>query len=237
MSRLTRTLDQLLYPGVDGHWDDQLFRERILRHIKPDSVVLDVGAGAGIVAEMNLRGMVKRVCGVDPDPRVAQNPYLDDAKLGTGEAIPYPDATFDVVFADNVLEHLPDPVAVLREVHRVLKPGGAFLAKTPNSWHYMPLIARLTPHSFHRFVNRIRGRAEVDTFPTQYRANSKSVVTRLASQTGFDPVSIERIEGRPEYLRISAPTYLIGWLYEKLVNASSLFERFRILLVICLRKR
>lgn len=236
MSQLTRFLDQRLYPNVTGHWDDELFRERLLRHIRPEHVVLDLGAGAGIVGEMNLRGHVHQICGVDPDPRVVDNPYLDDARIGTGENIPYADSSFDVVFADNVFEHLPDPERVLLEVHRVLRPGGVLLAKTPNAWHYMPLIARLTPHSFHRFVNRLRGRAEVDTFPTKYRANSAPVIRRLAAGSGFDPISIERIEGRPEYLRMTAPTYLIGWAYERLVNATSLLEPFRILLVIALRK-
>ncbi|MEI2780661.1 MAG: hypothetical protein V9H25_05130 [Candidatus Competibacter sp.] len=45
--------------------------------------------------------------------------------------------------------------SVFREVARVLKRGGVFLFKTPNKTHYMPTIARLTPHRFHQFVNRI----------------------------------------------------------------------------------
>lgn len=237
MSRTTDFLDQRLYPGVSNHWDDELFRARILARIKPEHDVLDLGAGAGIVSQMNFRGKVKRICGVDPDPRVLENPYLDDAKIGTGESIPYPDASFDIVFADNVLEHLPEPQTVFLEVARVLRPGGIFLAKTPNSWHYMPLIARLTPHGFHRFVNRLRGRAEVDTFPTKYRANSRPMVLNLAAQTGFESDSIERIEGRPEYLRIATVTYLVGWLYERMVNSIGALEPFRILLVIALRKK
>jgi ubiquinone/menaquinone biosynthesis C-methylase UbiE len=236
MTGLNAFLDDKLYPGVDGHWDDQLFRECILRFVGPDSQVLDIGAGAGIVSEMNFKDVAKRVAGVDPDERVVDNPYLHDAHIGTGEKLPFDDETFDVAFADNVMEHLENPQKVFREINRVLKPGGVFLGKTPNAWHYMPLIARTTPHWFHRIVNKARGRAVVDTFPTRYRANTPSAVRKLAAATGFKPISIERFEGRPEYLRITPPTYLVGWGYEKLVNSTRLLSPFRILLIVALRK-
>lgn len=123
-----------------------------------------------------------------------------------------------------------------REVARVLKPGGVLLFKTPNKWHYMPTIARMTPHGFHQFVNRLRGRAEVDTFPTRYRTNTKGDVQRLAAAAGFTVESVELIEGRPEYLRMTWPTYLVGSLYERIVNATNYLAPFRILLVGTLRK-
>ncbi|MEY6432341.1 hypothetical protein ABC977_07975 [Thioalkalicoccus limnaeus] len=100
----------------------------------------------------------------------------------------------------------------------------------------MPLIARLTPHGFHRWVVRGRGRAGDDVFPTRYQANSPADIRQLASGAGFDVVRLELIEGRPEYLRFSAPTYLLGWLYERLVNRLSGLARFRVLLVVALRK-
>ena len=151
---LREKLDRALYPSYARNWDDQLFRERILQRLTPTAVILDLGAGAGIVQQMNFRGLAARVCGVDLDPRVIDNPMLDEGKIADAGGIPYPDATFDLVFADNVLEHLPDPLAVFRDIARVLKPGGVFLFKTPNKTHYMPTIARLTPHRFHQFVNR-----------------------------------------------------------------------------------
>lgn len=236
MSRLTQWMDRRWYPGQERNWDDRLFRERILAQLHPGCEVLDVGAGAGIVEAMDFRGKAARVCGVDPDPRVENNPFLDEGRVAYAERIPYPDASFDLAFADNVLEHLPDPVAVFTEIARVLKPGGRFLAKTPNRRHYMPTIARLTPHAFHQFVNRLRGRAVVDTFPTLYRANLPAHVARIAARAGLQVESIELHEGRPEYLRMTAPTYAFGWLYERLVNAVPGLQGFRILMIIRLRK-
>ncbi len=236
MSGLTSWLDRRLYPHHARNWDDQLFRERIVSYLRPSSTVLDVGAGAGIVPEMNFRGQVARMCGVDLDPRVLANPMLDEGRTADAGRIPYDDNTFDVAFADNVMEHLANPLEVVREINRVLKPGGVLLFKTPNKSHYMPTIARFTPHSFHRFINKLRGRAEVDTFPTLYRANTASTVTQLAAQAGFRVERISRIEGRPEYMRITPITYFFGFLYERIVNTTDLLAMFRILLIAELRK-
>lgn len=236
MVSLVARLDRLLYPDYSRNWDDALLRARILQHITPQSEVLDIGAGAGAVRQMNFRGLVSRVCGVDLDPRVSENPMLDEAKIADVEKIPYPDQTFDIVFANNLLEHLQDPLVVFREAERVLKRGGIFVFKTPNLYHYMPTLARLTSHRFHEWVNRIRGRAESDTFPTHYRANTRVAIERFGAASGLQVLRLGRIEGRPEYLRMFWPTYLLGAIYERLVNLSEFLAPFRILLIGELRK-
>jgi 2-polyprenyl-3-methyl-5-hydroxy-6-metoxy-1,4-benzoquinol methylase len=227
--RVIEKLDRLCYPDVEPNWDDALFRTYLLRRITPDAVVLDLGAGAGIVSQMNFLDHCKEICGVDPDARVVDNPFLHEGKTGTGEMLPYADGKFDVVFCDNVMEHLDNPVPVLREVARVLKPRGYFLWKTPNKSHYVALIASLTPTRFHQFVNRKRGRDESDTFPTRYKVNRPAAVKRACDAAGLRLVDYQLIESRPEYLRMSLPTYLLGIVYERLVNSTELLKHFRVL--------
>lgn len=236
-SRLVKWLDHVLYPGVPDNWDDRIFRELIIEELHPTDRILDLGAGAGIVEEMRFRGLAGQVCGIDPDPRVLENPHLDEAKVATGHSIPYPDDYFDLVFADNVAEHLDRPKEVLREVHRVLKPNGKFLFKTPNRTHYVTMLARLTPLEFHQFFNRLRGRESIDTFPTCYLLNSPSQIRQLAHQIGFDIDGIKLVEGRPEYLRLFLPAYVFGWIYERMVNSAEIFSFLRVLLIANLVKK
>ena len=159
MGTLVKWMDRALYADSFNNWDDELLRQRILARIRPHFVILDVGAGAGILPQMNFKGLATRVCGIDLDPRVVENPMLDEAKVADAGAIPYADDSFDLVLADNVLEHIEEPSKFFSEIARVLRPGGLFIFKTPNKWHYVPTIARLTPHWFHQSYNQLRGRA------------------------------------------------------------------------------
>ncbi|MFT7641943.1 MAG: SAM-dependent methyltransferase [Pirellulaceae bacterium] len=238
MSRITKYFDKTLYPSFAGNWDDEMFREMLLDRIQPEFSCLDYGAGRGNVAQMNFKGIAKFVAGIDPEEGVLDNPYLDEGKILdlSDNIIPFDDNTFDLVFSDNVMEHIQDPMLVLPEIHRVLKPGGVYLAKTPNKWHYMPMIARMTPIWFHRFYNKLRGRSTFDTFPTAYQLNSTADVKKFAAKTSFEVNDIRLIEGRPEYLRLTAPTYLCGYLYERLVNCTDVLSGFRCVLISELQK-
>lgn len=213
-----------------------MFRERILPFLSNSATVLDLGAGAGVVRQMNFKGLSRMVCGIDPDPRVLLNPYLDEGKIGTGEAVPYPDNSFDVVFADNVLEHLCRPQRVFDEIYRVLKCGGVFLAKTPNRFHYMPLISRSTPLDFHKWVNNLRGRHAEDTFPTFYSVNCAKDFRHICVQSGLIPELVELHEGRPEYLRMTLFTYVFGLIYQRVVQSTDVLQSFRILMIGMARK-
>jgi len=238
MSRITEWMDQTLYPNYKDHWDDIKFREILLMEMKAHFCCLEFGAGRGNVKQMNFLGVVEFIAGVDPGEDVLSNPFLDEAKIIklADNQIPYEDNTFDIVFSDNVLEHVQDPEFVFQEIMRVLKIGGIFMSKTPNKWHYMPLIARITPHWFHKFYNELRGRKLIDTFPTTYKCNSRSAVVKLAKKNGFNITALLFLEGRPEYLRLNAFGYFIGFLYERIVNFSEKFSPLRVVMIFKLTK-
>ncbi|MBZ0244488.1 MAG: methyltransferase domain-containing protein [Cyclobacteriaceae bacterium] len=229
-------MDQKCYPDFGDKWDDRLLRKKILKFLKPDHTILDVGAGRGRILEMNFKRMATRVVGIDPDPRVKDNPLLDEGFEGLADNMPFFDNdTFDLIFCDNVLEHVEDPDRLYSEIARVLKPNGCFISKTPNKFYYVSLIAAITPESFHKFVNAKRGRNESDTFPTFYRANTAKAQRKWAHKNGLKIIEIDSIEGRPEYLRIFFITYLLGILFERIVNLLRL-NRLKAILITVYRK-
>lgn len=94
---------------------------------------LDIGAGHGtlitrIKAEMKVESSV---CDYTDELMKLPGQKVDIANLNH-EQLPYADATFDVVTATEVIEHLEDFRRVVREIHRVLKPGGVCILSTPN---------------------------------------------------------------------------------------------------------
>ena len=96
--------------------------QRLLGPRAVDSV-LEVGCGTGaVLAEVARRGIGKRHQGVDmADPGVHLDPDAAGLQIAQydGAVLPFADASFDLVFASHVLEHVPDPRSLLREMKRV----------------------------------------------------------------------------------------------------------------------
>lgn len=101
------------------------------------AAVLDVGVGDGTFERIAAsRGAAVHV--LDPDARAIERARErlglgDRARVGVGQAIPWPDGAFDAVVVSEVLEHLDDATlaATLAEIARVLKPGGTLLGTVP----------------------------------------------------------------------------------------------------------
>ena len=122
---------------------DMAFRRRVFRLLEllelDDGLeVLDCGCGEGfyLLALQRLRPL--GLTGLDADAgrlQRAEEAHGIRARLVAGDAqrLPFEDESFDRVLTSEVLEHLPDDAAALREIHRVLKPGGVLAISVPNA--------------------------------------------------------------------------------------------------------
>lgn len=121
-----------------------------LMALQPEHRLLDVGCGDGYLTS-RFAGRVREVVGIDPDPTMIAmagrlNPggnfHFDE---GVAEKLPYADGSFDRVVAVSVVEHFQDPAAGLKEMGRVLRPGGV-LAISVDS-----LLPENSPEVFRRW--------------------------------------------------------------------------------------
>ncbi len=95
--------------------------------------ILDVGCGIGTYVR-RFRRYSDDVHGIEVEPeRVAEaGAELPNIVLAVGEALPYPDGHFDLVFSNEVIEHVDDDRQTAREMVRVTRPGGAIVLFAPN---------------------------------------------------------------------------------------------------------
>jgi SAM-dependent methyltransferase len=102
--------------------------------VPADAAILDVGTGTGANLRL-LRDLgFARVTGVDFSPeaiRFCAEKGLGAVEQGDVRALPFADGRFDLVFATDVVEHVDDDLAALREIRRVLTPGGQVLLTVP----------------------------------------------------------------------------------------------------------
>lgn len=108
--------------------------ERIVAFFPPGARVLEIGAGTGKQAqEMQRRGFIMTAVEIPSSNYAADRvfPIVDF----DGRTLPFPDASFDVVFSSNVLEHVPDLTRMHAEIRRVLRPGGRAVHVLPtHAW-------------------------------------------------------------------------------------------------------
>ena len=213
------------------------FHRLCQRYLRPGARVLEIGAGPGNKTSRFLSGFVELV-GVDISDAVRSNGALAARCLGDAGRLPFRDEAFDGCVSNYVVEHLTEPERHLKEVARLLRPGGVYCFRTPNLWHYVTLASRLLPYRAHlKWANWLRAldRAH-DPYPTYYRMNTAGAIRRAARQIGLDPVVIERIEAEPSYGRRHAALFYPMMLYERLVNSSRHLAPLRMNLLVVLAK-
>jgi ubiquinone biosynthesis O-methyltransferase len=164
--------------------------------------VLDLGCGGGFMA-VALAERGARVTGVDPSKRaVASALHAANRKcvplaccVGRGECLPVHDDAFEIVVCVDVLEHVTDIDRVLREVRRVLRPGGLFLFDTINRNPFASFVMvtlaetmlRLLPTGTHDPALFIR--------PAEMRQKLEAAGFRVGPFVGMGPTRLSRRYG------------------------------------------
>jgi ubiquinone/menaquinone biosynthesis C-methylase UbiE len=132
---------------IPGNGGTQLRYEHMHRYAMAQSLVdgrrvLDFGSGEGYGTSA-LASRAASVTGVDIDPEAvahARTKYETVLNVSfeaiTDNRLPYPDGSFDVVTCFEVIEHVPDPNAVIEEIARLLSTDGVLLISTPNKAEY-----------------------------------------------------------------------------------------------------
>jgi 2-polyprenyl-6-hydroxyphenyl methylase / 3-demethylubiquinone-9 3-methyltransferase len=181
---------------------------------------LDVGCGGGLLAE-EVAGLGFSVTGVDPSAASletarahARESSLEiDYVEGAGERLPFEDASFELVYCCDVLEHVEDLDAVLAESRRVLKPGGLYVFDTINRTPISKLVliklfqewdsTRLVDPNLHDHAMFIK--------PRELQAAMARSGLELQHTTGFkpalNPISLVRLMRARRRGEISMPEF------------------------------
>jgi ubiquinone/menaquinone biosynthesis C-methylase UbiE len=181
-----------LVPTLQGSQD--IYEGVLTDLVRPNLTWLDLGCGHQILPEWRPKAekeLVRRsgtIVGVDYDlPSLQKHRSISLRVRGDITHLPFRDASFDLVTANMVVEHLDDPASQFVEVSRILKPGGVFLFHTPNAHGYFSVLRRLVPDRVaKRLAEVLDGRSAEDVFPVRRRANTTRIIGNLAQAAGLE---------------------------------------------------
>ncbi len=127
----------------------RVVRRLTAKYASPNGPILDAGCGTGL----NLRHLPAGSTGIDINPRnielLRKRLPKHNVLEGDIEAMPFADDAFGTVLCTEVLEHVPDPAAAIREFRRVLRPGGVLIGSVPARsmiWK-LRFLSSTCPHS------------------------------------------------------------------------------------------
>lgn len=166
--------------------------------------VLDLGCRSGALTKHFLEG--NAVVGLDVDAAALERAValgIEPVRGNVEDPLPFENASFDVVVAGELFEHLQFPDALVTEIRRVLRSGGVLVGSVPNAFR---MQSRL------RFL---RGRPPEDD-PTHLRMFSPAAMRELLS--GFEDVELSYVGGR--YTRINARLFARDLIFTATQRAS-----------------
>jgi len=224
----TARLQKLIVPGLKH--SQERYKELLLEKVAPSSDWLDVGCGQQVFpewledsleAQRSLVARCRLAVGVDcSDDR--PHTCFHAKYQAEAEDLPFADASFSVVTANMVVEHLAHPEQAMREIYRVLRPGGLFIFHTPNAQSPLIKVAGAIPSDLvERIASFLDNREQLDVFPTLYRLNDQDSIRSVAESIGFKVSRLDAVETHP-VLYMLGPVVLFELLAVRLLRSRSL---------------
>jgi SAM-dependent methyltransferase len=164
----------------------------LARALPENATVLEAGCGRRSRLGEH-RGRIAHLVGVDLDVDAGrENRAVDEfVAADLGRPLPFSDESFDLVYANFVVEHLRHPEVTFREWRRILRPGGALILLTSNASNPYLAGARVLPERVRVLAKRVGpGVATRDVFPASYRANKPKTLRAMLASAGFQPVEL-----------------------------------------------
>jgi len=165
-------------------------RALLLAHVRPGMRALDLGCGAGdltaALAAAGARAVGVEIAQAAVDRARARHPGLDVRLAPLDGPLPLADASVELVWASEVIEHVADTAHWLSEVRRVLVPGGTLLLTTPDHGRLRRL--RLALWGFERHF---------DPRGDHLRFFTRASLRELLEDLGFDVVELGALGGKP----------------------------------------
>jgi 2-polyprenyl-3-methyl-5-hydroxy-6-metoxy-1,4-benzoquinol methylase len=159
--------------------------------------VLDVGCGEGHFAvELAHRGFAVVAVDVAEEPlrrARARDPTLELQLVPADGPWPLPEASFDVVWAGETIEHVADTAGWLSQVRRVLRPGGTLLLSTPAHGRVVMLLLALSGRRFD---------AHFDPRADHLRFYTRRTLQRSLADFGFEQIEVRGAGGIPGARRL-----------------------------------
>ena len=143
-------MTERIIPSASHRVTNDVIYRLITERITPEARVLEFGAGRGHMCQR--LGRYFREHGKEPGaqlvaceivPEVFQCVEIKCHRIGTDSVIPFPAASFDLIYAIEVLEHTPRPYDFFKEAFAKLKPGGHLIFSVPNTLHFQSRISFL----------------------------------------------------------------------------------------------
>lgn len=205
----------------------KIYEKKIDSALKQTDIVLDAGCGRQAPLLKEFRGKAKMLIGADVEERMVKEEGISLMECDISNVC-LKDESVDLVISRSVLEHLKQPLAVYKELNRILKPGGSFIFLVPNLGHYASLLSLLIPDRYHAGVLKPTGeRQKDDFFPVYYKSNTYSAIKRLSKMTGFEISDFQYLGQYPYYFMFSTFLFLVASAYIKIINRWNCFAFLR----------